>query len=336
MATLAANFPTQLDWAKRLDPQGNIPVIAELLNQTNEVLSDMTWIEGNLPTGHQSVVRTGIPTPIFRKFYGGVPATKSTTAQIVDSTCMIENRSEVDKDLADLNGNSDAFRFSEALPIIEGINQAFTTALFYGDSTINPEQFNGLSPRYSLTTATNGGNIVNGTGSGSDNASVWLVVWGPNTISGIFPKASTAGLKHENLGIGDAFDAQTPPARYRAYMDHYQWKAGLMVKDWRYAVRIANIDLSDLAGQTGTQALTAPTHIVKLMLKAIARIPSLSMGKPVFYMNRTVKEYLQIHSMDKSSSAVKLEEAANQFRESFFGIPIRTVDGLVTETTAVS
>ena len=41
------------------------------------------------------------------------------------------------------------------------------------------------------------------------------------------------------------------------------------VKDWRYVVRICNIDISDLIGVTGTQSTTAATALTKLIGKSV-------------------------------------------------------------------
>ena len=112
---------TLVDLVKRQDPDGKIATIAEILNETNEILDDMVWMEGNLPTGHRTTVRTGIPAPTWRKLYGGVQPTKSTTAQVTDNTGMLEAYAEVDKALADLNGNTSEFRLSEDMAHIEGI-----------------------------------------------------------------------------------------------------------------------------------------------------------------------------------------------------------------------
>lgn len=346
MATLpsTSGAVTLLDFAKSLDPNGNTATVVELLNQTNEILLDMQWIEGNLPTGHRTTVRTGLPTAIWRKLYQGVPASKSTRAQITDNCGMLETRSEVDKDLAILNGNTNEFRLSEAEAFIEAMNQTMATQLFYGDASTDPEAFTGMAPRYSDVTATNGQNIIDAAGSGSDNTSIWLIVWGKNTIHGIFPKGSKAGLQHENLGLIDAFDSSNN--RYRAFADHWQWKCGLTVKDWRYAVRIGSIDVSDLQGLTGTQALTAATSVIKLMTRAMARIPSMGMGKACFYANRTIVEMLGVIALEKSSSAVKIEEAINQFGNvtagsagssnlKFLGVPIRTTDALLNTEAVV-
>lgn len=349
MATLPskAGAVTLNDFAKSIDPNGSVASTIELLNQSNEVLQDMTWLEGNLPTGHQSTVRTGIPTPTWRKLYGGVPPSKSTRAQVVDTCGFLEARNEIDVKVAGLNGNTAAFRMSEAMSEIEGMNQALGEALIYGDTSVNPERFTGLTPRYNSLSASipSSGNIIDAGGSSTDNTSVWLVVWGENTITGIYPKGSPAGLDHKDLGEIDAFDASNN--RYRAVSDLWRWDCGLAVRDWRYAVRIANIDVSDLVAQTGTQASTASTALMKTMIRAMARIPMMGMGRPVFYASRTVKEFLSVAALDKSSAALAVAPAVNQFGSvapgsvnngttTFLGIPVRTVDRiLATEARVV-
>jgi hypothetical protein len=207
MATLGTSNPTLLDLAKRKDPDGKIATIVEILNEVNEVLDEMTWQVGNLETGNRTTVRTGIPAPTWRKLYGGVQPTKSTTAQITDNTGMLEAYAEVDKALADLNGNTGAFRLSEDRAFIEGMSQEVTDTLFYGNEGTEPEAFTGLSPRYNDTAAQNGDNIINGAGAGADNGSIWLIVWGPNTVHGIVPKGSNAGLQVTDKGVVTIEDA---------------------------------------------------------------------------------------------------------------------------------
>jgi len=339
-----AGAATLLDFAKSLDPDGKTATVVELLTQTNALLGDMPWIEGNLPTGHRTTVRTGLPSVTWRTMYGGVPASKSTRAQVDDACGMLEARSEVDCDLANLNGNASAFRLSEAGGFLEAMNQSMITAMLYNDTSINPERPMGLAPRYSSLSASNGRNILSAGGSGSDNTSVWLVCWGSDTVHGIFPKGSKAGIEHKDLGEIDAFDGSNN--RYRAFADIWKWKCGLSLRDWRYVVRIANIDISDLVGQTGTQASTAATNILKLMMLAMNTIPFMGKGTPVFYASRKVKAWLQIQAMDKSANALGIQAAAGQFGVpgvasvqgdlTFFGIPVRTVDALVETETVVS
>jgi hypothetical protein len=309
--------------------------IIEILSQTNEILNDMKFKEGNLPTGETATIRTGLPDVFYRLMNQGVPKSKSTTAQIVENAATLEARSEVDKDIAELNGDVGAFRLSEAEAFLEAMNQRMADTLFFGTAS-NPEEFVGFSPRYNDLSETNAQNILDAGGTGSDNSSVWLIGWGDRTVHGIFPKGSKAGMDHEDLGLDDALDSNNN--RFRAYMDRFVWKNGLMIKDWRYAVRIANIDIPDLVAQSGSQADTAATAIIKLLSRAIDRLPSTSNVTLSFYANRTVISLLRVAALDKSQNAVMVEQSLNQFGDTIFttrfnGIPIRIVDRL-TETEA--
>lgn len=326
MATIGNNYPTLVDVTKRLDPNGKPAIVAELLSQLNEPLLDIPWIEGNLPTGHKTTVRTGIPAATWRLLnYGAIPG-KSTTAQITDVCGMLETYSVIDKDLADLNGNTAAFRLTEDTAFIEGVNQQFTQALFYASAAANPERITGLSPRYSSLSAGNATNIIDAGGTGSNNTSIWLVVWGPNTIHGIYPKGSTAGLTHQDVTT-PAPISDGNGGLYQAYQTKYQWKCGLTLRDWRYAVRIANIDTTANAG--GLQSSTPP-NLYRFMVRAMNKIPSMKMGKAAFYVNRAVKTWADIQAMEKPTLAFQtINDAQGQPFLSFRGIPVRLTDQLL-------
>jgi len=338
MATLATTNLTLADWAKRTDPDGRVPVVAELLSQTNEILDDAVFKEGNLPTGERVVIRTGLPTVYWRALNQGIPSTKSTTAQVDEACGMLEARSEVDKDLAMLNGNTAQFRLSEDTAFLEAMNQTQATTMFYGNPATEPKSFLGLAGRYSTLTGTIGANVITAGGSGSDNTSVFLVCWGDNTVYCPFPKGSKAGLIHEDLGEQTVYDSSN---RMQAYATRYQWKNGLVVKDWRYVVRIPNIDVSDLIGQTGTQASGVATNLIKLMARAIYRIPNMTMGRCAFYMNRTVHSGMALAALDKSNAVLNINQGLTQFGQphswlTFLGVPLRKVDSLINTEAVVS
>lgn len=335
MAGLGGNVLTLVDFAKRLDPDGKVPEIAELLAQTNEVLTDMLWMEGNLPTGHRSTVRTGLPTVAWRLLNQGVAVSKSTTAQIDEGVGILEAWSEVDVDLAMLNGNQAAFRLSEAMAFIEAMNIEMASTLFYGNSSTAPEEYTGYAIRYSaLTGAANSQNVITGSGAGSDNSSIWLVCWGAMTTHGIFPKGSKAGLQHMDHGEQTVSSTSSTSgvagSRLRVFQDQWQWKCGVVLKDWRYVVRIPNIDISNLV------AKSSAADLVELMIKAIHRIPSLKLGKPVFYMNRTVFQMLDIQRRDDviAGGGLVYKDVDGISTPTFRGIPVRICDAL-TETEAV-
>jgi hypothetical protein len=340
MATLATTSLTLADWAKRLDPDGKVPVIAELLSQSNEILEDAVFVEGNLPTGHRVTIRTGLPTVYWRSINQGIPRSKSTTAQVDESCGLLEAYSAVDKDLAELNGNTAAFRLSEDVSFLEAMNQTQTQTLFYGNPATDNRQFLGLSARYgAISGAGNSQNIIDAGGTASNNTSVWLVVWGENTVFCPFPKGSKAGLVQNDQGELTIYDSVGNP--YQAYQTHYQWKNGLVVKDWRYVVRICNINTTDLLAQNNTQLGTASTAIIYEMSRALDRIPSMGMGRAAFYMNRTLFSMLRIQALNKSNTALAIEQGLTQFGTptrwtSFMGVPLRRVDQILNTETRVT
>ena len=330
MATIGNGNPTLADFAKRLDPDGRVDAIVELLSETNEILEDMAFVEGNLPTGHRTTIRSGLPSATWRKLNYGVQPSKSTTVQVTDQCGMLEAYAEVDKALADLNGNTAEFRLSEDRAFLEAMNQEMATTLFYGDSSVTPEKFMGLAPRFSdATNAENKDNILSGGGTGSNNTSVWLVVWGPNTAHGIFPKGSTAGLHQKDLGEVTLEDANG--GKYQGYRTHYKWDIGLTVRDWRYIVRIANIDVTAL-----TKDASAGADLIDLMVQALEIVPNLGLGRPVFYCNRTIRSFLRRQITNKSNVNLSLEDFAGRRVLAFDGVPVRRCDAILNTEAAVS
>ncbi len=336
MSLLASQNLTLLDWAKRRDPDGKIPVIAELLSQTNEVLFDAVFKEGNQPTGHRVVVRTGLPTVYWRALNAGVPTSKSTTAQVDEGCAMLEAYSEVDVALAKLNAAPDGsvsdFRLSEDRAFIESMNQTQAYTMFYGNVATEAKSYTGLATRYSSLSAGNGGNIIDAGGSSTDNTSIYLVVWGDETVFCPFPKGSKAGIDNQDLGEQTVSDANG--GRFQAYRSHYKWDNGLVVKDWRYVVRIANIDVSNLVSESSA------ADLIKLMSRALDKIPNLNMGRAAFYMNRTVYSMLRIQALGKSNNAVTIEKGLNQFGTvstwaAFQGVPLRKVEALLNTEARV-
>ena len=331
MATLSNRNPTLADVASRMTADGKIdPQIVEMLNETNEILDDMTVIEANGFTEHKTTVRSGLPAGTWRKLNYGVPPEKSRTVPVKDSMGMLETYAEVDKALAELNGNSAAWRLSEDRAFVEGMNQNMATTLFYGDSSIDSEKFMGLTARYNSLAAENGMNIIDAGGTGADNASIWLVVWGPNTCHSIYPKGSAAGLKQRDLGEHTLTDAEG--GKFQGYRSHYKWDLGMVLRDWRYCVRIANIDISDL-----TKNASSGADLIDLMTQAIELIPNIGMGRPVFYMPRKLRAMLRRQITNKvANSTLSMDEVAGKKVVTFDGVPCRRTDALLlTEARVV-
>lgn len=336
MATLAANNPTLIDVSRRLDPNGQIAMITELLAATNPVLDDMTFMEGNLPTGHKTTARTGLPAPTWRKMYGGVQPTKSTTAQVTDSCGMLEAYAEIDKALADLNGNAPAFRLSEDMAHIEGMSQEMAQTLFYGNEGTEPEAFTGLAPRFNSLSAQNADNIIDHGGTGSDNTSIWLCVWGPNTGHGIYPKGSKAGLTVTDKGQVTIENVDGANGRMEGYRTHYRWDAGLVIRDWTYFVRVANVDISTLTTDgTAANRADAQKLLINSMISAAERIKTFGKGRACWYVNRTIRERLRLGILERTSNNLTWETVEGKRVMTFDDIPVRRTDALVNTEARV-
>lgn len=339
MAVLLASNLTLLDWARRVDPDGKIAKVAEVLNKYNEMLDDMVWKEGNLPTGHKTTIRGSVPAGTWRLLNQGIVPQKSTTNQITETCGMLENYSEVDKDLAMLNGNSDDFRFSEDLAVIEGLNQSLATAFISGDTSVNPERFVGLQPRYyGLSTAVTSANVINAGGTtAANNTSIYLIGWGDDTVHGIFPKGSKAGLQVQDLGEQTIYDAAL--GRYQALRTHFQFKAGLCVRDWRYIVRICNIDITNL--ETASDSTDTSANILKYMSQALDKFPPNGNVKPVFYMSQRVRAMLRVKLINKSNMYLTLDNMVGgsgitRPTLAFQGVACRRCDAITVTESVVT
>jgi hypothetical protein len=327
MATLGATLPTLMDIAKSMDPDGTPAAVVELLAKQYEILDDIRWQEGNLPTGMRTTLRTALPTVGYRRFNEGVAPSKSARAQIEETVAMMEAYSEVDVRLVKLYGNIGAtFRAGEDNAFVEALSQQFVTDLFTGNVGTNPDRFNGFATRYNdvnygeSSSAAKDGAVVDGGGSGSDNTSMWFIGWGGDTVCGIYPKGTTAGLQNKDLGEDTKVDANG--LMYQVYRSHFTWDVGLCIRDWRYVQRIANLDVSNML------ANSSAADLFKLAGRAVDRIPNLAKANFAWYCNRLVKSILREQAMVKASSQITLDQVEGRPVMMLYGYPVRLVDAL--------
>ena len=337
MAVLGSGVDTLVDVLKQLAPDGSQLDTAEVLTEHTEILQDMTWMEGNLVTGHRDSVRTMLPEPSFRAINEGVPVTKGATTPIEETTALLEDFSQCDRELAILSGNVERYRLKQAKPHMIGFAHKMARQVFYGNVASDPKSFNGLAPRYNSgdpSVSSTAANVLDAGGSGSALRSIWLVGWSEDTITGLFPKGTKGGLGHEDAT--SAADGTSPDGfakgqalqdangnLYMGYRDHWLWRCGMMVKDWRYAVRIANIDPTELTidGATGP-------NLQNLMIQATELIEGTEGVRCAFYMPRLLRSYLRQQLVEKKNAFLSLSEQGGNSTLSFDEIPIRRTDAL--------
>ena len=343
MAELSDLNPSLADILSRTNASGNVEAIIEVAANANGILQDAAYIECNDGTRHKHVIRTGIPTPAFRRFNQGVAPSKSETVPVVDTTAMIEDYCEVDKALADLGGNQKAFRTSEMMGKVQGFNNFVASNVIYGTTATTPEGFMGLAPRYDDPTAASGRQMVNAGGTGSDNTSVYFVTWGGKGCNLIYPKGSTAGFSHRDLGEQTKEDASGGTNKLmQVYRDHMRWDIGMTLGDWRSCARLCNIDVGALTADAATGA-----DLLDLMIDAEELIDTtatmgtnmdgeLVTGKTVVYVGRTVAKFLRKQALNKANVQLRVEEVAGKRVTMWGEYEIRRIDAITETEAAIS
>ena len=331
---LTSTYLTLADWAQRQKPGGGVDEIIEVLAASNPIMSDASVMEGNLPTGHRSTQRTSQPAGTWRLLNYGVASEKSTTEQVTDTCGILEGYATLDVDEASLNGDEAAYRASEDNAFIAGLTSTAATALFYGNQGTDPEQMHGLTPRYNslATTAPYYTQTLAGGSVDADNTSIWIITWGPNTCSLIFPKGSKAGLQSEDLGKQLVRDSNN--LTYQAYVTKFQWKLGLCLRDYRYVIRICNIDNSLLTSDAATGI-----DLMDKILDAYYTRPTVDLGKMAktfIYCNKTIAKFLHKQAQNKSNVNLTIDSPAGKPIVSFLDAPIRVCDNLTVAESLVT
>lgn len=337
MPALNTTNPTFIDLQKMMAPDGSIDMVSEVLNKTEE-MDEITWQEGNLPTGHRHTIRSGLPMASLGGLYKGVVPSKGDTVQVTDTCAQIQSMSEVDARLVAMASDPMRFRWTEDVAHVESMRQRYFSLMWHGSSS-EPNEYPGFYARFSDPTAANGDNILDasngGSPTGSDIHSIWLIVWSPLTCFGIVPKGSPMGLQQEDLGERWLENGDGANGRLKVYSTYFSWYAGLSVRDWRYVVRIANIKLADVKDD----AATGP-NLPFLMKDAIERLPDFGTGRAAFYMNRRLRQKLRRQvAMGIESSTLTLEDVGGispKKKLMFDGYPVNRSDTLAAGETALT
>ena len=331
MATIGNTFIDLIDIYKLHDGRGDFVPVIEILNEMNPILQDAIAVECNKGTTHLHTVRSDLPDVTWGKLYQGIPNSKGRTAQVEDTTGFVEGLSTIDKRLLDLSTNEGAVRLSEAMGYLEAMNQEVSTKLFYGNTASDPEEFLGLAPRFNDLSASNGNQIIDAGGTGSDNTSIWFVAWGDNQAQLLYPKGTQAGVQREDMGIQRLTDGSGNA--YYGMEEKFTWHVGLAVKDWRYVSRIANVDVSDMGA--GSVALYDFMRKAYWQLQN-RRVPG---GNLAIYCNRDVMEALDALNTNAGASdnftRLKPMEIQGQEVLTYRGIPIRETDAIVNTEARV-
>lgn len=311
----------------------------EILNLKNEILQDAPAIACNDGTTHRTTIRDELPIPGWTMINQGSPIVKSAMRQITEHTGELAAWNQVDERLLAISQKRNEVLLIESTAVMEGMAQAATEALFYGDYNVSHAEFTGFTPRYNTLSTTDpiARNVIDAGGTGTHLTSIWLIQWDSSACHLLYPAGTSAGVKmkkYEGQILTDDAGDMFPGVRV-----HFSWNLGLAVRDWRRVVRIANVDISKLETLVadGTDLTTTKDHrLLRTMYKAIDLLPDKNNGRTMFYMCREPHTMFNILAADRHNVALTFDSPQGEppiMR--FNGIPIRRVDGLHRNETRV-
>jgi hypothetical protein len=157
------------------------------------------------------------------------------------------------------------------------------------------------------------------------------VHWGERSIFGIYPKGTVAGLTREDKSAGGkevqihGTDENGNPGTFWGFEEYFTTAHGLVVKDFRQAVRICNIDVANLISGAGA------ADLIDLMISGNYKIDSEENGMGVWYVNRTIQAHLHKQALTKVGAGAGLSYENYQGKPvlMFLGCPVRRMDCLL-------
>lgn len=314
--------------------------VAEVLNETNDVIADAITQRANDITSHVISRRTRLPAVNWVKVGNGWNATTGLLNQVREQMGMLKARFLAPEDVMRIQADPDKYRANQERAYIESMGQEFSNTLFGNwaagalSPTVEPhEEFAGLSLRYSALSSTRSNYVINnGNTSGSDNTSIWFIQWAPNKVYTIYPRNTQGGgVKKIDKGLvytlGDnaAATASQRNNQLWAFISEFSWDIGICIEDTRAVKRLCNID--SVSSETYT-----------LDEDKIIQIRNNFRGNETVYMycNETVFTQLQILAKDKNNVHWPPDSPFGKPQMYFLDMPIRRSDAITDVEATIS
>ena len=323
MATNTVTARENLLGAAKQTHNNEIIDVAEVLNETNDVVADAIVQRGNDITSHVVTRRTALPAANWIKVGNGWDATVGLTSQAREEIGMLKARYSCPEDVMNLQPNPAKFRANQERAYIESMGQEIANTLMgnvaggaLSPLTAPPEEFAGFQYRLnSLSTDQTKYCLSNGNTGSSTDTSIYFVQWRQDGVYLIHPRnMDGGGLKKQDKGL-QRVNGDNSSALY-AYETEFSWNTGLCVEDGRCVKRLSNIASS---GSTNT-----------LDEDKIIQIRNNFKGNDTVYMycNETVFTQLQILAKDKTNVHWSEQNPFGKPQMYFLDMPVRRCDAI--------
>lgn len=321
---------TMYDIAARLGKDGKVAEqrVVELQAQQNKIWEVLPMKPCNEGTKETVLLRAELPPTAWRMINKGRKPTKSAVKQASYTTGGKEEFSEVDERLLQINKNSNTWRLSEATSKQEAMSQDMCRTIIYGNEKINPAGFTGFDAHYGSKAAGIDSiwtdQIIDAGGTGDNLTSLWIVTFGMDTVYGIHPAGIPAGYQYRDNGRVQMRDEEN--GTFWGYQSQFNWDLGLAIRDPRYVVRLANIDITKRDNST----------FIENLIESYGQIHNPDKGNTVILCNRKVETYINILASKKENVNLRIDEFGGKKITHFWTSPILRTDAILnTESQLV-
>lgn len=329
MAENELNSRENLFLAAKMTHNNEIIDVAEVLNETNDVINDAIVQRGNDITSHVVARRTALPTATWVKVGNGWNPSVGLLQQARETIGQLKARYQCPQDVMRLQPNPEKYRMQQERAYIESMGQEFANTLVAGSTTNGPpEEFDGLLARYNTLSTNNAYYVLNNgasLGTGASLTSIWFIQWRPGAAYLIYPRnAEGGGIKKEDKGLN--LTTGDNSQNLWAYITEFSWDVGLCIEDTRSVKRLCNISTA-----SATDANTLDEDKV-IQVRNNFKTP----GTIYMYCNETIYTQLQILAKDKTNVNWGENNPFGRPQMYFLDMPVRRLDAIATTETLVS
>ncbi len=292
---------------------GLIISIAEVLVESQDLIKDALFLEANGTNTHEYSRRGSEIGGSWTMVNDFVDRESTVTIPIEERLSTREAFSQIADSVLRKVRDKQAFRLTEDKTAASGFAKAIQTGIIYGTGVKDPL---GLANRYNSLSSVG----VYSAGGSANLTSIWLIQWGENAFSLLYPLYSKIGLQVED--DGKVTITNSSGQIKNVWQTHFQWDVGMQIMDEKNVARIANID---------TTAAFSSNNVDDKMIEALNHMPN--RGKGAFiYANADVLTQFDINAKDKTNVQYSTMNVWGEETTSFRGCPVRLADALVSET----
>lgn len=331
MATEINKVYTLPEILKQRAPDGSIMPLIDVLSGKYPIIEEAYWEQANGDIVHEFAQVAYEPTGTPVRYNEGTALSASVAKTLREPLMTLEDRLQIDVRELEVAPDPVQFRIQREQVHFRGMIKTFHNIVFskagYGDMGVDPRQIDGLSKRFNSIKADS---VVSLPESplGTTNSSIWVVKWGMDGVSLLYPSRIGNTLRIEDLRVQPAFDSQG--RRFEAVMTKFSWTFGLKLGDPRAVKRLCNIPL------TGTGSFNDGAAGEEALIDLIESLPGGDTTGVVIYVGPKIMAQIRKRINSKANLFFTEETVWGRNMITFQGIPVVRVDSLAADESVVS